>query len=92
MSDTLPLDPLLLDWDPSPLDQDPLLLETLNDSLYDGNYITLFIISVHEHILIDGHSANTDFPDYFSHMDRNVNKTSSILKMRECFGMINCYA
>ena len=36
-SDTLPLDPLL-DWDPSPLDQDPLLLETLNDSLYDGNY------------------------------------------------------
>ena len=40
MSDTLPLDPLLLDWDPSPLDQDPLLLETLNDSLYDngGNY------------------------------------------------------
>ena len=37
-SDTL--DPLLLDWDPSPLDQDPLLLETLNDSLYDngGNY------------------------------------------------------
>ena len=36
-SDTLPLDPLLLDWDPSPLDQDPLLLDPLNESLYDND-------------------------------------------------------